>query len=146
MEDVQDKIHISTGCGKSLSDIKSGKMTFTSLLYARKESGYALIPSYYELHTEYSGYKALLKALSHFDSDGVQTQIYLDWEARFTNRSGIKDSTGIFDGKQDTGCKKVTSFKFFKNGKVEVYFDSQTSALAFAKKYMGYIENTDCAS
>lgn len=95
----------------------------------------------YEICLDSEKYKALLRALTFFDSSKEQVSIYDGWLERFVSfsYSGKKEKEGIFDEHPALG-KKVVKFKYFKNGRWDIVFASGVHALSFAKEYLGYKE------
>ena len=96
----------------------------------------------YEVELDGKDYRAVLRALTYFNSEKCQSEIYPGWH----HFMGFKkyESDGIFDSHQ-VGSTKVLSFKYYKNGKFEVTFDSHTTARQFASEYLysGGVENDD---
>lgn len=95
----------------------------------------------YEICLDSEKYKALLRALTFFDSSKERISIYDGWLERFVSfsYSGKREKEGIFD-EHPTFGKKVVKFKYFKNGRWDIVFDSGIHALSFAKEYLGYKE------
>ena len=113
--------------GKSNYDIKNKKIAL-SILYPRK--GWR---DQYEVELHGTGYLAVLRALSYFDSNKRATSTYSRWH-RFVCYS-IKESEGIFETHEICG-NKVQTFRYYKNGKFEIGFDSHLSAKKFAEEYL----------
>ena len=86
-------------------------------------------------------YLAVLKALTFYDSHKKDFKIYSDWTDRFTSHSysGKSEDTGIYS-EHDTCKSRVTRFKYFKNGRWDITFDTGAHALEFALKYLRYEE------
>lgn len=116
--------------------LKNGKISF-DILSSYKDS----IWNEYRVSLDGEGYKALLRALTYFDSNKVYTSIYHDWYSNFVSYK-MTDKDGIYDTHK-TYKTKVTHFKYYKNGKFEVSFDNHSSALKFAGEYLGYSENKE---
>ncbi len=112
--------------------IKNGKISF-DILYSTK----CRYSGEYEMKLEDEGYLSLLRALTYFDSDKAKASTYSGWLNNFTGYHKY-ERDGIFDIHDTTGTK-VTHFKYYKNGKFEVTFDNHTSALTFAKDYLGHV-------
>jgi len=98
----------------------------------------------HEVDLSGNGYRAILRALTYFDSNKGQTQTYSSWLSRFTGYTNY-ERDGIFST-HSVGSDKVESFRYFKNGKFEVTFDSHTSAKAFAREYLFRGEAGDAAA
>ncbi|RFZ76110.1 hypothetical protein DS742_25385 [Lacrimispora amygdalina] len=108
-------------------EIKNKKIAF-DILYPRKD-----FRNSYEVELNGEGYLAILRALSYFNSDKCQNEIYSGWY-RFTGYSKY-ESDGIFDS-HEAGSSKVLGFKYYKNGKFEVTFDTHTTAREFALEFL----------
>jgi len=113
--------------GKPCYEVKNKKVSI-NILCPRK--GWR---DEYEIALDSSGYKAILRALTYFDSGKKITDIYVRW-TQFIAYSK-SESDGIFDT-HDAGNSKVLTFRYYKNGKFEVGFDSRLSAKQFAKVYL----------
>ena len=113
--------------GKSCYEVKNKKVAI-NILFPRKAWR-----DEYEVDLDSSSYMAILRALTYFDSDKKITDIYARWN-RFIAYSE-NESNGIFDT-HDAGSNKVVTFRYYKNGKFEVGFDSHLSAKQFAKEYL----------
>jgi len=87
----------------------------------------------YEVDLDSDGYRAILRALTYFNSEKHQSEIYSGWYHFMGSRK--YESDGIFDTHQ-VGSTKVLSFRYYKNGKFEVTFDAHTTALQFASEYL----------
>ena len=89
----------------------------------------------YEICLDSEKYKALLRALTFFDSSKEQVSIYDGWLERFVSfsYSGKKEKEGIFDEHPALG-KKVVKFKYFKNGRWDIVFASGVHALSFCQR------------
>lgn len=118
-------------------EIKNGKISFNGCTSSYKDS----IWNRYEISLNSNDYLAILRALSFFDSNKMETDIYYNWKNKFTSYRYSKktEEDGIY-AKHDTYCSTVISFKYLKNGKWEVWFDSHVNALKFAKEFLGYSE------
>jgi len=114
-------------------EIKNKKIAF-AILHARKGWDGA-----YNISLSDSDYRAILRSLTYFDSDKKSREMYARWNQFVSYTKYERD--GIF-GVHDVYGTKVVSFKYYKNGKFEVTFDSHTSAAAFAETYL-YWEGTD---
>lgn len=113
----------------------SKKLSIQNLLCSKTDS-----LGKHEICLDNEKYKALLRALTFFDSGKEQVEIYDGWLQKFVSySSGKKEKDGIFDEHQAEG-KKVIKFKYFKNGRWDIVFDSGVHALSFAKEYLGYKE------
>lgn len=91
----------------------------------------------YEISLGTDDYLGILKALTYYDSK--KTTIYSDWRNRFTTFSSIrkKEDTGIYAEHEAFG-NKILKFKYFKNGRWDVVFDTGMHALEFAREYLDY--------
>lgn len=87
----------------------------------------------YEAGTNNADFKAIMRALSFFDSGEHNTSIYDYWYSSFIyyNKS---EKDGIY-GLHSVYGNKVESFKFYKNGKWEVKFISEEEARKFFDMY-----------
>ena len=113
--------------GNLVYEIKNKKVTF-SILSPRKGWN-----NQYNVSLNGDNYLALLRALTYFDSNKQHSSIYDGWN-QFIDYSKY-EADGIFDSHDVYGAK-IASFKYYKNGKFEVTFDSHTSAAAFANTYL----------
>lgn len=76
----------------------------------------------------------LFNLVSIFETDDIQKN---EINNLLNNISSYEDATGkIFE----LPYKKVTGVKFYKNGKVQLIFDTGISALEFAQEYLNYKE------
>lgn len=87
----------------------------------------------YEAETDNNSFKAIMRALSFFDSEERYTSIYSGWLCEFVFYSK-KEKDGIY-GIHTVASNKIESFKFYKNGKWEVKFNSQDEAQKFFDMY-----------
>lgn len=128
-----DAINAVTNSGRKTLNysLKNSKISF-DLLHSHKCS----IMGRYEVSLDGAGYKAVLRALTYFDSDRTNTSIYINWCNKFVNYKKYEED-GIYDT-HETNTTKVTHFKYYKNGKFEVTFDTHSSALQFSREYLGY--------
>lgn len=87
----------------------------------------------YEAGTDNETFRAIIRALSFFDSDEKEKKIYPDWrnEFIFYNRY---ERDGIY-GFHSVQANKVQSLRFYKNGKWEIHFNSQEYAEKFFNEY-----------
>ena len=87
----------------------------------------------YEASTDNSDFRAIMRALSFFDSGENNVSIYDSWCCSFVyyNR---KERDGIY-GLHSAYGNKVESFRFYKNGKWEVKFISEEEAQKFFDMY-----------
>lgn len=77
--------------------------------------------------------KNLLKLISLYENGEIDNNL----DEILKNIKQFKDATGqIFK----LSYEKVTGIKFYKNGKVQLIFNSGISALEFAKEYLNYKE------
>ena len=88
----------------------------------------------YEVKLESEKYLAILRALTYFDSDKEKKDTYWRWKSDFVAYNK-RESEGIF-ALHETGSEKVVSFKYFKNGRFDVTFDSHASAQQFVTEYL----------
>ena len=124
--------------GKLNYEIKNKKISL-DILYPRKSWN-----GTHEVDLSRESYHAILRALTYFDSGKGQTQTYSSWLSRFTGYT-FYERDGIFSA-HSVGREKIESFRYFKNGKFEVTFDSHTSATAFARDYLFRGEAGDAAA
>lgn len=84
-------------------------------------------------------YLSILRALTFYDSHKSHLKIYDGWTDRFTTHSYGKkgESTGIYSEHEVHG-NRVLRFKYFKNGRWDVTFDTGSHALEFAEEYLNY--------
>lgn len=105
-------------------------LTYTSISFFKK----------YEINLCSKDYLAVLRALSYYDSDHEDISIYGGWKEKFTTFSSYSkksEETGIF-AEHETHGNKVQRFKYYKNGRWDVIFDTGTHALEFAKEFLDY--------
>ena len=137
-EKVEQEIkkNVKAGLSYAKYNIQSKKLTIKNLVYSKTD-----LWGEYEICLDNEKYKAVLRALTFFDSGKKQFNIYDGWLERFVSFSyiGKKEKEGIFDEHLALG-KKVVKFKYFKNGRWDIVFDSGVHALSFAKEYLGYKE------
>jgi len=126
-QEIKDASRKATSGHRSGPEIKNKKISL-DILYPHK--GYRDV---YEVELNGEGYRAILRALAYFNSDKRQTEIYSGWN-RFIGYNKY-ETDGIFDLHQ-VGSTKVISFKYYKNGKFEITFDSHTTARQFASEYL----------
>lgn len=108
--------------------VNKGKLTIASYVYFRSSWSNGL-----ELGYNDDKVIPLFNALSHFETDKTETLGY------YSNiykelREGQKNYD-IFS-KYELGYNKAQSIKFFKNGKVEIVFQSMQQAEAFKREYL----------
>lgn len=87
----------------------------------------------YEATTNNYEFKSIIKALTFFDSEENNYSIYDGWRCSFVYFSK-REKDGIYGIKAAYG-NKVESFKFYKNGKWEVKFNTQEDAEKFFNEY-----------
>lgn len=137
-EKVEQEIkeNVEAGLSYVKYNIQSKKLTIKNLVYSKTD-----LWGEYEICLDNEKYKSVLRALTFFDSEKKQFNIYDGWLERFVSFSyiGKKEKEGIFDEHLALG-KKVVKFKYFKNGRWDIVFDSGVHALSFAKEYLGYKE------
>ena len=130
-QDIKEALISSSG-DMVKYEIKNSKISFNIL---------NPVKSYYneyEVRLNDDSYKAVLRALTYFDSSRKSTTMYDGWQSRFVDyKKSEKD--GIFDV-HDTSCDVVQTFRYYKNGKFEVGFGTHANALRFAREYLGYSE------
>lgn len=87
----------------------------------------------YEAQTNNDNFKAIMRALTFFDSGENNNSIYDSWYNSFIyyNR---KESDGVY-GLHSAYGNKIESFKFYKNGKWEIKFISSEDAQKFFDMY-----------
>ncbi len=112
-------------------EIKNKRIVM-DILYPRKD-----LRDEYEVELDGEDYRAILRALTYFNSEKRQSEIYSGWHHFMEYRK--KESEGIFNLHR-VGSTKVLSFKYYKNGKFEVTFDAHTTAKEFAEEYLYSIE------
>ena len=113
--------------GKTAYEVKNKRISM-DILYPRK--GYR---DEYDVDLSGGDYRAILRALTYFNSDKNHVETYSGWQ-QFIGYSNY-ESSGIFDLHQ-VGSTKVLTFKYYKNGKFEVTFDSHATAQQFADEYL----------
>lgn len=114
-------------------------------VHSRKISFQGITPSrmdYFKHHEISLGkdeYLSILRALTFYDSHKSSLKIYDGWTNKFTTHSYGKkgESTGIYSEHEVYG-DRVLRFKYFKNGRWDVTFDTGTHALEFAEEYLNY--------
>lgn len=77
--------------------------------------------------------KPLFAALSHFETGETETEFY--YNSIYTKLYEGEKKNDIFS-KFDLGYNIVKSIKCFKNGKLEIEFESMEQALEFSKEYL----------
>lgn len=87
----------------------------------------------YEAATDNADFKAIMRALSFFDSGENNISIYDSWYSSFIYYNK-KERDGIY-GLHSAYGNKVESFRFYKNGKWEVKFISEEEAQKFFDVY-----------
>lgn len=87
----------------------------------------------YEASTDNSAFRAIMRALSFFDSGENNISIYDSWYYSFIYYNK-QETDGIY-GLHSAYGNKVESFKFYKNGKWEVKFISEEEAQKFFDMY-----------
>ena len=114
-EKVEQEIKTDAKAGVTYAKYKlqSKKLSIQNLLCSKTD-----LWGEYEICLDSEKYKALLRALTFFDSSKEQVSIYDGWLERFVSfsYSGKKEKEGIFDEHPALG-KKVVKFKYFKNGR-----------------------------
>lgn len=99
------------------------------------------LDSYNEYSISLSGeiYLAVLRALTFYDSQKEKLQIYNGWNSKFTTLHSLrkKEKEGIY-AEHDACGNKVLKFKFYKNGRWDVVFDTRAHALEFARDYLSH--------
>jgi hypothetical protein len=75
----------------------------------------------------------LFKALSHFETESIETLFYYD-----QMYNALYEGEGKFDifSNYEIGYNIVNTIKFFKNGKIEIEFQTQQQAEEFKKEYL----------
>lgn len=131
-EDVQLAV-TRYGNGEPKYLLKSKKISFDIL-----RSHKCRIFQRYEVSLDDEKYRALLRALTFFDSDKNNISIYNGWSHKFISYSKTEND-GIYDTHY-AGDNKVMNFKFYKNGKFEVEFKNYNTAVEFAREFLGYKE------
>lgn len=97
------------------------------------DSYFSSIWKKYEASTDNSAFKAIMRALSFFDSGENNISIYDSWYYSFIYYNK-QETDGIY-GLHSAYGNKVESFKFYKNGKWEVKFISEEEAQKFFDMY-----------
>ena len=115
------------GSGKLKYEIKNKKISL-DILHPNNNYG-----DEYKVELRGKGYMAVLRALSYYDSLKRVIDTYPSWK-RFICYS-MRESEGIFNT-HEVGGNKVLTFRFYKNGKFDIGFDSHLSAKRFAKEYL----------
>lgn len=112
--------------------LTNSKISFTGLTLTKLDYS-----KNYEILLGSDRYKAILRALTYYDSGQKEKKIYPDWEKRFFTNSSLytPEKTGIFDEHEVEGGK-VIKFKYFKNGRWDVIFKNSTYARKFAAEYL----------
>lgn len=112
--------------------LTNAKISFTGLTYARRD-----YKKQYEILLGLDQYRTILRALTYYDSEQQEKNIYPEWEKRFFTNNDLytSEKTGIFD-EHEVGGSKVIKFKYFKNGRWDVIFKNSTYAREFAAEYL----------
>lgn len=128
------KSNSKSGFTYATCKVQSRTLSIKNLVYSKTD-----FSGEWEIMLDSEKYKAVLRALSFYDSGKEQIEIYEGWKERYISfsYSGKKEKDGIFGEHQILG-KKVFKFKYFKNGRWDIIFDSGVHALEFAKEYLGY--------
>jgi len=74
----------------------------------------------------------LFNALSHFETGQTTMLNYYLQFADYNSKINFE--------KYELGYNKVEAIKFYKNRKIDIFFQTNNQALEFAKEYCGYIE------
>lgn len=78
----------------------------------------------------------LFKGLSHFETESVDTLHY--YSTIYNELYNGEEKHDIFS-KFELGYNKILSLKFFKNGKLEIEFETNQQAKEFTKEYLNQI-------
>lgn len=111
------------------AELKKNKIAIKIGFYSHFDS----IWKEYEAETDNADFKAIMRALSFFDSGENNTSIYDSWYCSFIYYNK-REKDGIY-GLHSAYGNKVESLKFYKNGKWEVKFISEEEAQKFFDMY-----------
>lgn len=136
--DFKEKLHqeVKYEAQKAMENknykIANGKISFSGLTLTRQNTW-----KHHEICLSSCQYKAILRALSYYDSEKQEKNIYPDWDSRFFEKGSLytSEKTGIFSEHEVRG-RKIIKFKYFKNGRWDVTFRSGTYAREFAAEYL----------
>ncbi|XZI06019.1 hypothetical protein ACSXDM_15755 (plasmid) [Clostridium perfringens] len=124
-------IERTRGWKKSNVDIKGKNLTIQNYI---SFDSWSSSKEYQILYSNRTYMENLFNLVSIFETDDIQKN---EINNLLNNISSYEDATGkIFE----LPYKKVTGVKFYKNGKVQLIFNSGISALEFAKEYLNYKE------
>lgn len=124
-EAKEEVIKKCTGWNKSLLNVKGKNLTIDNYIYYSSWSGYKI---------DYSNKDNLIPLLTLVEEFN---NTYLMTNELINVFKIYEDVTGkIFDIKGE----KIKGIKFFKNGKIQLVFNSGIEALQFAKEYLNYKE------
>ena len=123
-EGSRDASHYS---GKVKYALKNKRLAF-KILHASKS-----FSDYYDVSLNNDNYKAILRALTYFDSGKQETDIYAGWHSFIGYSKSERD--GIFETHSVFG-HKIEAFRYYKNGKFEVTFTSHAAAQQFISEYL----------
>lgn len=124
-------IERTRGWKKSNIDIKGKNLTIQNYI---SFDSWLSDKEYQILYSNRTYMENLFNLVSIFETDDIQKN---EINNLLNNISSYEDATGkIFE----LPYKKVTGVKFYKNGKVQLIFDTGISALEFAKEYLNYKE------
>jgi hypothetical protein len=150
--DILDQIFIQLG-GFSFEDkaIKELKDK-TRRTYQRHYSGSNMsikgckvsIDGYYShkdsIWNEYrlsGNYDLIFTALYHYEN-GIIKEHTTELHNRYSGYDNEKRADRNYEKYEPYSLDKVKSIKFFKNGKLDIEFDGNQTAVFFAKEYLGY--------
>lgn len=124
-------IERTRGWKKSNVDIKGKNLTIQNYI---SFDSWSSSKEYQILYSNRTYMENLFNLVSIFETDDIQKN---EINNLLNNISSYEDATGkIFE----LPYKKVTGVKFYKNGKVQLIFDTGVSALEFAQEYLNYKE------
>ncbi|HAT4302360.1 TPA: hypothetical protein I9089_002468 [Clostridium perfringens] len=124
-------IEKTRGWKKSNVDIKGKNLTIQNYI---SFDSWSSSKEYQILYSNRTYMENLFNLVSIFETDDIQKN---EINNLLNNISSYEDATGqIFE----LPYKKVTGVKFYKNGKVQLIFNTGVSALEFAQEYLNYKE------
>ncbi|MDC4245573.1 hypothetical protein [Clostridium perfringens] len=123
-------IERTRGWKKSNVDIKGKNLTIQNYISFNSWSS----KEYQILYSNRTYMENLFNLVSIFETDDIQKN---EIDNLLNNISSYEDATGqIFE----LPYKKVVGVKFYKNGKIQLIFDTGVSAIEFAQEYLNYKE------
>lgn len=109
--------------------IKKGKLSIQDFVYWNRYSW----SDEHSLSWGDSKVRPLFKGLSHFETEETETAFY--YESIYKELNAGDRTYDIFS-KYELGYEKVKSIKFYKNGKIDIEFETNEQAQQFKNEYL----------